>query len=106
MAKIFISYRREDSQHAVDRLHGALKPHVGNPRADIFIDIDNIPYGVDFREHLDERVSQCEVLLAVIGRGWVTARAEDGRRRLDNPRDSCGSRSPRPSPGAFRWCRS
>ena len=67
MAKIFISYRRDDSEYQTDRLHRELKQHVENPREDIFIDVDNIPYGVDFVEHLESKVSQCEMLLAVIG---------------------------------------
>ena len=64
MPKIFISYRREDSQHQADRLHAALRRHVANPKRDIFIDIDNIPVGVDFVKHLDAKVAECDVLLA------------------------------------------
>ena len=88
MAKIFISYRREDSGFAVDQLHGALKPYVDNPSADIFIDVDNIPPGVDFVEHLDKKVAQCEVMLVAIGQRWLDATDPDtGARRLDNPDD-------------------
>ncbi len=88
MPKIFISYRREDSQHQADRLHAALRPHVGNPKRDIFIDVDNIPVGVDFEEHLDRQVAQCDVLLALIGPGWLDARnPKTGKRRLDDPED-------------------
>ncbi len=88
MPKIFISYRREDSRHAVGRLHAALKPLVKDPRRDIFIDIDNIPKGVDFVEHLDGQVAQCDVMLAVIGPNWLTvADPHTGKRRLDDPGD-------------------
>lgn len=87
MAKIFISYRREDSRYQASRLHTALKPHVADAQADIFIDIDNIPFGVDFEAYLDGKVAECEVLLAVISSGWLDARSDDGRRRLDNPND-------------------
>lgn len=72
VSKIFISYRRGDSKHAVGRLYDALKPHVKNPKTDIFIDIDNIPRGVDFVEHLGKQVAQCDVLLAVIGPTWLS----------------------------------
>jgi formylglycine-generating enzyme required for sulfatase activity len=86
--KIFISYRREDSKHAVGRLHAALKRHVRDPKRDIFIDIDNIPKGVDFVEHLDQQVAQCDVMLAVIGPSWLNAKdANTNRRRLDDPAD-------------------
>ena len=87
MAKIFISYRREDAQHQADRLHAVIAPHVEDAARDIFIDIDNIPLGVNFAAHLDEKVSQCEVLLALIGPGWLEARDNAGNRRLDDPED-------------------
>lgn len=88
MPKIFISYRRDDSQYQADRLHLALKKHVSNPRRDIFIDIDNIPVGVDFVAHLDAKVAECDVLLALIGPDWLDARdPQTGKRRLDDPAD-------------------
>lgn len=88
MTRLFISYRREDSQHAVDRLHAALKPHFNNPEDDIFIDVDNIPFGVDFVEHLDGKVAQCDIMLVVIGKHWITAQdPQSGKPRLDDAAD-------------------
>lgn len=87
MARLFISYRREDTQYQADRLHAAIRPHVDDPARDIFIDIDNIPLGVNFAAYLDEKVSQCEVLLALIGPRWLEARGPGGERRLDDPGD-------------------
>lgn len=88
MPKIFISYRREDSQWPVDRIHQALKPHVGDPKADIFVDVDNIPVGVDWVAYLDSKVAQCDVLLAVIGPDWLSVKnPKTGKRRLDDPKD-------------------
>ncbi|MCR9271126.1 MAG: toll/interleukin-1 receptor domain-containing protein [Hyphomonadaceae bacterium] len=87
MAKFFISYRREDSQHQADRLHTALKQYVDDPKHDIFIDIDNIPFGVDFIEHLSSKVSQCEVLLALIGDRWLQADPVSGKPRINEPND-------------------
>ena len=49
--------------------------------------MDSIPLGVDFRKHLQDSVSQCTVLLAVIGQHWLEARSEAGKRSLDDPRD-------------------
>lgn len=86
MAKIFISYRREDSQHQADRLHAALSKRI--PKRNIFIDVDNIPVGVDFVQHLDQQVGQCDVLLALIGPDWLEAKnPQTGKRRLDDPKD-------------------
>ena len=88
MTKVFISYRREDSQHQADRLHAALKSYVSDPARDIFIDVDNIPLGVDFAVHLESKVAQCDVLLALIGTDWLGVRdAKTGARRLDDPQD-------------------
>lgn len=87
MAKLFISYRREDTQYQADRLHAAIRPHVPDPARDIFIDIDNIPLGVNFAAYLDDKVSQCEVLLALIGPNWLEASSPGGQRRLDEPAD-------------------
>ena len=53
--------------------------------------MDSIPYAVDFRKHLTEAVSRCEVLLAVIGDRWLDAAfsegPQQGKRRLDEPGD-------------------
>jgi outer membrane protein OmpA-like peptidoglycan-associated protein len=88
MSKVFISYRREDSQHQADRLHAALKSYVPDPEQDIFIDVDNIPLGVDFSAHLESKVAQCDVLLALIGSDWLSiCDAKTGARRLDDPQD-------------------
>lgn len=88
MVKIFISYRRDDSQYQTDRLYDLLSKHVEDPPRDIFLDVDTIPYGVDFVEHLEGKVSECEIVLAIIGKNWVDAKdPETGVRRLDNPND-------------------
>ena len=88
MKRLFISYRRDDSQHQADRLHAHLKRAVQDPDEQIFIDIDHIPLGVDFYEHLDSQVAQCDVLLALIGPDWLDARdPTTNTRRLDDPAD-------------------
>ena len=53
----------------------------------VFKDVDSIPLGFDFKEYLDEKVSECNVLLAIIGDRWLEARDSTGRRRLENPYD-------------------
>jgi len=89
MAKIFISYRREDSEAHAGRIFDRLTARFG--REAVFMDVDTIPFGVDFVAHLDAAVSQCDVVLAVIGERWLDARHEEGprkgQRRLDDPTD-------------------
>lgn len=51
------------------------------------MDVDDIPLGVDFSRYIDEKVGNCEVLLAVVGRDWLSVSDETGTRRLDLPND-------------------
>lgn len=72
--KIFLSYRREDcGGHApalVGRIYDRLSAHYGE--SNVFMDVDAIPPGVDFTEHIDQAVEQTNVLLAVVGPEWVS----------------------------------
>ncbi len=83
MAKIFLSYRRQDSIGIAGRIYDRLRAHFGSDA--VFMDIDSIPYGVNFRKHIDTVIGQCDVVLAVIGMEW--AGKTDAHRRLDDPRD-------------------
>lgn len=83
--RVFISYRREDSLDAKDRLYVA--PARTIEKDSLFIDIDSIPSGVDFRNHTASAVAVCDVLLAVIGNHWLKSTTEGGNRRIDDPAD-------------------
>jgi hypothetical protein len=43
--------------------------------------------GSNFVKVLDDEVAKCDTLLAIIDRGWLSARDDDGKRRLDNSHD-------------------
>jgi len=85
MTKIFISYRRTDSGYVADTLCEKLQARFG--AENVFFDIDSIPLGVDFREHISDAVGQCDVLLAIIGDTWLDAKSKKGGRRIDDPAD-------------------
>lgn len=85
MTTIFISYRRDDSAGYAGRIHDRLSGAFGPERT--FMDVDNIPIGVNFVDALSSEVAKCDVLLALIGRRWLDAADEDGARRLDDPAD-------------------
>lgn len=85
MTKIFISYRRDDSSGHVGRLYDRLVEAFN--QQDIFIDIDTIMPGDDFHQAIEGAVAASDVLLAVIGKQWLTVTDEHGNRRLDNPDD-------------------
>lgn len=83
--RIFISYRREDSANVSGRIYDRLAAHFGD--AAVFKDVDDIPFGVDFKNHLNGVVAECAIELVVIGPNWLTVTDEDGERRLDDPAD-------------------
>src|SRR5215470_14277828 len=83
--KIFINYRRDDSIGTAGRLNDRLAQTFG--RNNLFMDVDNIPAGVDFAEYLQNQVAACDVFLAIIGPNWLDSKDDDGRRRFDNPDD-------------------
>jgi hypothetical protein len=83
---IFISYRRGDSGLNAGWLHHHLSNKFKD-KASFFIDVGSIPLGEDFEKEIRRSVSQCELLIAVIGPQWLDIRDKHGRRRLDNPDD-------------------
>ena len=83
--KIFINYRREDSLDAAGRLHDRLAQTFGHKN--IFMDVDDIPAGVDFAKYLGDQVAASHVFLAIIGPTWLDAKDESGGRRIDDPDD-------------------
>ena len=83
--KIFINYRRGDDAGFTGRLFDFLERSFATDQ--LFIDVDNIPAGADFTQVLEAQVAQCDVMLSVIGRGWLDARDEHGNRRLDQAAD-------------------
>src|SRR5215207_1217974 len=83
--RIFISYRRADSTDVTGRIYDRLKEHFG--KSAIFKDVDSIPPGVDFKEHLERAVGKCKVFLVVIGDRWLESKDERRRNRLQDPDD-------------------
>jgi hypothetical protein len=49
--------------------------------------VDSIPLGIDFKGYLDTTLTECNILLAVIGDRWLDATDADGKRRLEDPTD-------------------
>ena len=83
---VFISYRRDDTAGYAGWLFTGLTNHFGKKRA-IFRDVDKIEWGKDFIEVINNHMESCEILLAVIGKQWLTITDDEGVRRLDNPKD-------------------
>ncbi|MBN2304848.1 MAG: TIR domain-containing protein, partial [Anaerolineae bacterium] len=81
MSRIFINYRRQDSEGYVGRLYDHLVQHFA--REDVFMDVDNIDPGADFVHTLEQAVAACDVFIAVIGPQWLSVTDDSGQRRLD-----------------------
>jgi predicted ATPase len=83
--RIFINYRRDDAAADAGRLYDALSVRFGE--GSVFMDIDAIPPGADFAEVINQAVGSCEVLIAVIGKRWLSLADAAGARRLDDQHD-------------------
>lgn len=88
MSAIFISYRREDSEDSARALYESLVREFGKER--LFMDVEAIALGADFRQAVERSLDECGVFLVVVGPTWLDIKAADdpeGPRRLDNPGD-------------------
>jgi len=85
LRSIFISYRRNDTEGEAGRLFDDLVSEFGENS--VFMDVAAIEAGRDFRKVIDESVSTCGILLAIVGKNWLDAKDENGKRRLDDPMD-------------------
>lgn len=85
MPRIFLSFRRADSKSFADNIYDALVEAFG--RENILSDVDDIPFGVDFRDYLWEEIAKQDMVLVLIGRGWAMVRDDFGRKMIENPAD-------------------
>lgn len=85
MSRIFINYRRQDTEGYVGRLYDHLLKHF--EQDDIFMDVNSIQPGMDFTKVLDNAVAECDVFIAMIGPQWLSAADDTGERRLDQWND-------------------
>lgn len=85
MPKIFLSYRRSDTSGYAGRLYDQLSEAFG--RKNVFMDLDDIAPGKDFSRVIEKSVGSCDYLLVLMGDQWLKSRDDEGKRRIDDPRD-------------------
>jgi hypothetical protein len=85
VAKIFVSYRRDDASSEAGRITDWLDRHFG--KDEVFMDITALEPGVDFVQMIEQAVDTIDALIAVIGPNWIDAEDDHGNRRLDDPTD-------------------
>lgn len=86
MGGVFLSYRRDDASGWAGRLYEYLERDLG--RGAVFMDIDAIAPGEDFREAIRRTIDSSDTVLVVIGPSWLNVRDDSGRRRLDDETDT------------------
>jgi hypothetical protein len=81
MTKIFISYRRDDSQYVTDSVYEHMVRHFG--KDNVFLDVGSIPFGLDFRRFLDDQIAKHDVILVIIGSDWARIMQERADQQND-----------------------
>ncbi|MGH3912640.1 MAG: toll/interleukin-1 receptor domain-containing protein [Pseudonocardiaceae bacterium] len=85
MPDIFINYRTGDEEGSATAIDQELSRRFGSDQ--VFRASKSIALGEDYLHQLPAAVRRSEVLLAVIGSRWLTARDQRGRKCLDNEND-------------------
>ena len=85
MGAVFLNYRRGDSEGQARALFVELTRLLG--KDSVFMDVDSIALGRDFRTILQERLGSCDVMVSLIGPDWLDAADPSGNRRLESPTD-------------------
>lgn len=79
---VFISYRRSDSEGHAGRLYDSIKKDYN-----VFMDVDQIKTGENFRDTVAGYLAKTECFLCVIGKTWATVASPTGHARLNEPDD-------------------
>jgi hypothetical protein len=82
---IFLSYRRDDTASDAQQIHDRLAERFGDDV--VFLDIEDIPLGVDFVDAITAALDKSAYVLVAIGPKWLLVTDDDGRKRLDDPHD-------------------
>lgn len=83
--KIFISYRRKDSQDISRSIFDYLVGSFGKEA--VFLDTDSIRPGQLFPDRLKNELMNATVILYIIGDRWASLTGDDGKSRLSDPND-------------------
>lgn len=75
MSRIFVSYRRADTDADAGRLCADLAMQHGEDR--LFKDLDNVPLGENVEEQVRAALADSTLLLVLIGPSWDPGRLQD-----------------------------
>ena len=85
MARVFLSYRRSDTQHLAGRIadHLNAEPDI----EELFFDIDGIHPGENFEAKIEAALAASDVCLVLIGNDWCGQRSDEQTARIFDDRD-------------------
>lgn len=83
--RLMISYRRSDSAAISGRIGDTLAAVFG--RDNVYMDVTSIPYGTEFKAHIEATLREVNVVIVIIGRDWHGLRADGTTRIKDDPDD-------------------
>jgi hypothetical protein len=83
--RIFVSYRRADSEYAAGALGRELRRFFGDEH--VFRDKEDITGGVSWRQHVLQAIEGDSALLVLISKNWTHTSHSRGGRRLDDSTD-------------------
>jgi hypothetical protein len=81
---IMMCYRRADSDAMTGRIRDRLLEHFGEKS--VFMDIDDIPIGTDFRSHITKSLNSADIVITIVGKDWLGSQGGAGR-RIDDEND-------------------
>jgi hypothetical protein len=82
---IFISYRRDDTRADARSIYQRLQKTFGAKK--LFMDVDTIERGRDFRGVIESYLANSAVMLVLIGQNWLGTSPDPRVRRIDDPSD-------------------
>jgi hypothetical protein len=85
VTQIFLNYRASDEPFGVQMIDQTLSAQFGSDV--VFLASKSIELGADWEREMFEAVAKSTALLVIMGRNWLAASDDDGRRRLDDPAD-------------------
>jgi hypothetical protein len=85
MPRLFINYRRADSQGFAGRMYDRLAKVFG--RGNIFMDVETLQPGEKFVEAIVREATARDVMLVLIGPQWLNKTRETKKSRLDDSDD-------------------
>ena len=81
-SKIILSYRRSDSDVITGRIRDKLASYYGDDA--VFMDIDSISLGFDYRKQIKDALLQNQVFIAIIGPKWLGTKGTETRINEEN----------------------